>query len=89
MMDKLFLYNLQIPDTGETIFSELTDKTARAWQKRTCRRLLKDRRYREEVKEHILSGNIIVGWANSDELQRNTSEEEFENMVYYVFKGMH
>lgn len=64
----LFKYELQIIDTGETIFSEYSDRSMVGWQKITERRLLRDGRRSEAIKTAIKNCNTIVGWANYDEI---------------------
>lgn len=70
----MFHYALQIIDTGETIFSEYSDRSMVGWQKLTERRLLKDRRRSEAVKRAILTHNTIVGLLNYEEVSEHSAK---------------
>lgn len=84
----MFVYQLQIPDTGKVVLQEETDRSMKGWHGIAVRKALRYRRTPEAIKKELREGNSIVGWANSDELQAVLSPEEFEKIVARAYRGM-
>ena len=72
---------LQLIDTGETLFSEKTLLSMVKWSRKTEKRLLRYKRTNDDIKQAILAGNIIVGWANYDEMKKNNREALAEEIA--------
>lgn len=84
----MFIYELQIPDTGKVILREETARSMKSWQVFAVRKALRYKRIPEKIKEELRNGNSIVGWANADELQAVVSTEDFEQLIKRAYKGM-
>jgi len=73
----LFHYALQDIDTGKNLFSEYSEKGMLSWHRRAEKKLLKDGRRSEELREVILNQNTIVALLNYEEV----------GYVSHIFRG--
>lgn len=82
-------YVLKVIDTGDVIrqskLPKSKPKQLRTWQKLVQRRILKDKRIKEEYKQAIMTGNVIAAWCNFDDIK--AAGEDIRSIHSFVFNG--
>jgi hypothetical protein len=80
-----YIFSLQVCSTGETVFTEETERNMVGWQKITERKILRNGNRAERYKEAILANDTIVAWENFDKMQQEAID--ISPIIEYAFRG--